>query len=147
MARISLCLLYMRVFVKTWFRMTCWFLIFCFAGYMVGSFFADIFQAWPIAANWDLSVKMIHTTNRRHLFLGNASFNIVTDAALLVLPLCIIWKLKMNWPQKLGISLVFCLGGLTVIASIFRLQSYVAYQGSDPNCKFPRCCELPSSPP
>ena len=125
----------MRVFVKRWFRIACWFLIFCFAGYSFGSFFADIFQAWPLAANWDTDVKMIHTTNRRQLFLANAGFNIATDAILLVLPMFIIWKLHMNWPQKLGLSLVFCLGGLTVIASIFRMQSYVAYTGSDPNCR------------
>ena len=69
--------------------------------------------------------------------LANAVFNIITDMVLLVLPLTIIWGLKkMTWLAKMGLSFAFFLGGLTVIASICRLQAYLVWDDKDPNCTF-----------
>ena len=42
MSRISLVLLYRRIFIQQWFRAVCWFLIFCYAGYALGSAVADV---------------------------------------------------------------------------------------------------------
>ena len=41
----------------------------------------------------------------------------------------------MSWLNKLGLSAIFCLGGLTVVASIFRVVCYLNYNVLDPNCK------------
>ena len=134
-ARISLTLLYRRIFIQPWVRWTCWFLVFCYAGYAVGSFFADIFTFNPIRSAWDLNVKRTHTINIKALYLANSGFNIGTDIILLFLPLGALWNLRMSFWRKLGICLIFCLGCLTCIASIFRLALYYTYNTLDPNCK------------
>ena len=134
-ARISLTLLYHRIFLQSWIRGTCWFLIFCYTGYAVGSFIADICQFWPIESSWDLDVKRTHAIDLKALYLANTGFNIATDAILLFLPLVAIWDLRMTRWRKIGLGLIFCLGCLTVIASIFRLSLYHQYNTLDPNCK------------
>lgn len=134
-ARISLALLYRRIFIQSWVRWTCWFLIFCYAGYAIGSFFADVFTFKPIASGWDLNVTRTHTINIKALYLANSGFNIGTDIVLLLLPLAAIWNIRLSVWRKVGLGLIFSLGCLTVIASIFRLALYYTYNTLDPNCK------------
>ena len=134
-ARISLTLLYRRIFIQSWVRVVSLFLIFCYAGYAIGSFFADIFTFNPIASAWDTHVKRTHTINIKALYLANSGFNIATDFILLILPLAAIYNLRMSRLRKMGLGFIFCLGCLTVIASIFRLALYYTYDTFDPNCK------------
>ncbi|KAL8827248.1 MAG: hypothetical protein Q9191_003301 [Dirinaria sp. TL-2023a] len=132
-ARISLTLLYKRIFIQARIRWICWFLVFCYTGYAIGSSFADIFQFNPIASAWDLNVKRTHSINLKALYLANTGFNISTDFILLILPLAGIWTLRMTPWRKTGLGLIFCLGCLTVIASILRLVLYYSYNTLDPN--------------
>lgn len=96
---------------------------------------ADFCQVLPVEANWNPDVKPTSVIHTKDLYLGNTGFNIATDAILLVLPLSIVWTLRMTWLHKLGLTAVFCLGGLTVVASIFRLVCYLTYNVLDPNCE------------
>ena len=46
--------------------------------------------------------------------MGNAVPNIITDWALLILPIPYIWRLQQSRPQKIALCGVFLLGGLYV---------------------------------
>ena len=130
MARISLVLLYRRLFIaKRWFSWLCWFLVFCYAGYAFGSAVADLCQAIPIEAGWDKNVKASYHMNDQKLYIANAAFNISIDAILLVMPLAVVWTLRMTFLHKVGLSCIFSLGNLTVLASIFRLIHYREVKG------------------
>ena len=96
---------------------------------------ADFCQVLPVEANWNPDVKATSRIDNTKLYYGNTGFNIATDIILLVMPLTVIWALKMTWLSKLALSGVFCLGGLTVVASIMRLKCYLNFTGVDPNCK------------
>jgi hypothetical protein len=61
----------------------------------------------------------------------NAALNIVTDIAVAVLPLPVIKTLNLPRAQKLALTFVFCLGGVTCIISLLRLQSLYAVSVSD----------------
>lgn len=113
-SRISLALLYRRVFIQQWVRSVCWFVIICYIGYAIGSTIADLCEAFPLRSNWDSSIEATRHINGKSLFLANTGFNIATDTILLVLPLVVIWKLWGSWLHKLGLSVIFCLGALTV---------------------------------
>lgn len=52
----------------------------------------------------------------------NAAGNIVTDVAILVLPLPTLWALKLHMNQKLVLVGIFCLGFFTVAVSIVRIK-------------------------
>ena len=134
-SRIALVLLYKRVFwVKKWFAYLCWFLISCYAGYSISTVVTCAVGTLPVEANWNKSIKPTHVIDFRKLQLANCSFNIATDIILLVMPLMVIWTLQMTKAHRAGISAVFCLGVLTVIASIMRC--YYTFNASryDPLC-------------
>ena len=128
-------ILYKRVFVKEWFRWTCWFLICCYAGYSISTVFVDAFGVLPVKAVFDKSITPTHVINWKQLVFANTVFNITTDLILLVLPLTVIWTLKTNRLSRIGLSLIFCLGVLTLVASIMRCYYSFVYDLKDPDCK------------
>ena len=128
-------ILYKRVFVKDWFRWTCWFLIGSYAGYSISTIFVDAFGVLPVQAAFVKSITPTHVINWKKLVLANCVFNITTDLILLVLPLTVIWTLKTNRLPRIGLSLIFCLGVLNLVASIMRCYYSFVYDLKDPDCK------------
>ena len=61
---------------------------------------------------WDKSVNPTCAVNVYAFFIGNAVPNIVTDWALLFLPVPYIWRLHQKTAQKIALCGVFGLGGL-----------------------------------
>ena len=156
-SRISLTLLYRRVFIQSWVRRVCWFIISCYIGYAIGSAVADLCAAFPVQSNWTPGVRATRYIDGKTVFFANCGFNIATDVILLILPLIVIWKMKNTRLYKLGLSAIFCLGVLTVsrfvtflprcnttlkfhtqqvIASIARLVYYCTFDANDPMCEY-----------
>jgi hypothetical protein len=44
--------------------------------------------------------------------VANAASTILTDIAILVLPIPQVWKLQLRRPEKVGVTFAFCLGFL-----------------------------------
>ncbi|KAL9605843.1 MAG: hypothetical protein Q9179_000991 [Wetmoreana sp. 5 TL-2023] len=131
LSRISLCLLYRRIFVQLWFRIICWFFVGAFSCYMISTVIVDSVLTLPVNAFWDSNVKSTRTLDLVKLYTANAAFNIATDTILLFLPLTIVWRLSMTWLQKLGLTAIFCFGALTLVASIARMTTFGAVRGDD----------------
>lgn len=72
---------------------------------------ATVFNCVPVAASWDFTIPATCIDSTK-FFWVSASINVVTDVALLLLPLPLVWKLQMPSKQKTLISLVFVLGGM-----------------------------------
>ena len=97
----------------------------------------DFTSALPVNSIWNRNVKAtISDIDDNKLYIANSGFNIATDAILLILPLIIIWRMQMTWLHKLGLSGIFCLGALTLIASIMRLYYYYKVNVYDGACEF-----------
>lgn len=81
------------------------------AAWQIAQVFVQIFACIPVQASWD---KDIHgncqTINNTRLM--NSVANIVTDFIILLLPLPVIWRLKLPKTQKLALTGVFGLGFL-----------------------------------
>ncbi|KAL8822810.1 MAG: hypothetical protein Q9191_006463 [Dirinaria sp. TL-2023a] len=131
LSRISLVLLYRRIFVQTWFRHVCTAFVVLFTCYGISTFLVDTMAVIPARAYWDPNVTAVRSIDLVKLYRGNAGFNIATDTILLFLPLTIIWKLSMTRMQKMGISLIFCLGALTLVATIARLVVFGGINDDD----------------
>ncbi|KAL9101698.1 MAG: hypothetical protein Q9163_003063 [Psora crenata] len=121
LSRISLVLLYRRIFVQQWFRIICWIFVGIFSGYAISTAIVDVWLTIPINAYWDKTIIPKQKVDEVQLYIANAAFNISTDCILLLLPLTIIWRLNMTSLHKVGLSAIFCLGTLTLVASIVRL--------------------------
>ena len=110
MSKISLTLLYRRIFILQWFNHACWIMIFIFGGYALSTLFVDIFITIPINAQWNTSVEPRHKIDTIVLYRVNAYFNIVTDVILFILPLTVVWRLQMSLARRLGLSAIFGVG-------------------------------------
>ena len=76
----------------------------------------SIFQCVPISALWNRSPNDSSEcgVDDYAFFIGNAVPNIVTDAAILSLPIPVIWKLHRTTSQKIALSGIFMLGSLYI---------------------------------
>jgi hypothetical protein len=75
--------------------------------------FLSIFTCVPPKAFWDKSVKNPRCEVDNNAFLWSISIpNIMTDVALLLLPVPYVMKLSTSWSQKRLILGTFFLGGL-----------------------------------
>lgn len=116
--KFSILLFYRRVFINhttsTWFRVA-WYIItvWCFL-WGVSTFIAAVFQCTPVSYLWTqfsgkTKGKCVDFTA---LLIATAAVNIFTDVAVLVLPMPMVWKMKIEKAQKLAVSGIFLLGGL-----------------------------------
>ena len=101
---------------------------------MISTIVVDSVLHIPVRAYWDHSIKPTHTVDLVKLYIANAAFNITTDSLLLILPLTIIWRLSMTWMQKIGLTAIFCMGALTLVASIARLVFFDQVRTEDISC-------------
>lgn len=81
--------------------------------YAIASIMATIFECTPIPRIWD---KKIPGTciNLTAFWYSNAAANILGDICIFLLPLPVIRSLKLPSREKLGLTMVFCLGFLYV---------------------------------
>ena len=128
-------LLYRRIFVQKWFRNICWFFVAIFSAYMIATIIIDSCLNIPVPAYWDHSITPKRSVDLVKLYVANAGFNIATDSILLILPLTVVWNLSMSWQQKVGLTAVFAMGALTLVASIARLAFFHQVRREDISCK------------
>jgi len=70
-----------------------------------------IFSCNPVNGFWDRSIPSTCIDSTK-FFIGNAVPNMVTDTAILVLPVRMVWRLQMSKKRKVAVSGMFLLGSL-----------------------------------
>ncbi|TVY93984.1 Satratoxin biosynthesis SC1 cluster protein, partial [Lachnellula willkommii] len=94
--------------------------------------FLSIFTCVPPKGFWDKSIHAACNVNSQQFLFGISIPNILTDVALLVLPIPYVLQLKSGWPQKRLLLGTFLLGGFVCLASVMRLVS-VSEESTDPD--------------
>ena len=119
--KISLLLLYIRVFPGRPFRFTAYALMGMVAMYCIGSitFFLGICR--PIESNWILNFQGATCGNQKAGWLGTGVANLLTDVAILSLPMRSVYHLQLPKRTKTAVAAIFGIGFLTVAVSIGRL--------------------------
>lgn len=109
--KISFLLMYYRIFRVPYFKK--W-------AYIIGTFvvlwvitimFAFIFICVPVQKLWYPELPG-HCINQVGTWIANAASTILTDLAILVLPIPQVWKLQLARGQKIALTFAFCLGFL-----------------------------------
>ncbi|RDW78748.1 uncharacterized protein DSM5745_05600 [Aspergillus mulundensis] len=81
----------------------------------------SIFQCRPIKAYWDLEPQYPHTCLDDGAIVFSAStINIFTDVVTTILPMPLIWKLKLPTRQRLAVMGIFGLGIIVDVAGAIR---------------------------
>jgi hypothetical protein len=81
-------------------------------GYNLGSALVNLFSCNPIAKSWDLSITSGSCINRPIFYFANAGLNIGTDFIMIVLPVPMLWNLRLPMRQKAGLVGIFMAGSL-----------------------------------
>ena len=100
--------------------------------WFIASLITGIFRCHPIDVMWD-PVAVASPNIRKYCiddaayYVSTSAFNVALDFWILVLPLSIVWTLQLSARRKVGLSVVFLLGGLYV--------SYVPLSAEISGCK------------
>ncbi|MCJ1263967.1 hypothetical protein MMC22_003838 [Lobaria immixta] len=87
----------------------------------IAVFLTTVFQCVPVRGFWDKTINATCGVNVYAFFYGNSIPNISTDVAILILPMPLIWRLRIPQSQKIMLSGIFILGGFIIAVSITRL--------------------------
>jgi hypothetical protein len=101
----------MRVFVGNKIRLACWIVLSIVIAYFIQGIITAIWTCVPISAFWNLNEEG-KCINKKFLWFFNASFNILTDLMIITLPMPALSSLRLPLRQKIGLMVVFALGGL-----------------------------------
>ncbi|KAI1774062.1 hypothetical protein F4818DRAFT_420727 [Hypoxylon cercidicola] len=87
-----------------------------------GFFFSFIFACIPREKIWRPTVQG-RCINTPVAIAACAALNLVSDLAILVTPIIVVWKLQIPVTKKVGASAVFAVGVFAIVAGIMRLYS------------------------
>ena len=137
MIKISLLLLYRRIFPNRKFHIAVYILIAINVLWCLAFFFRGIWNCVPIRGFWDASVSA-RCWNFKSSTIAYAVTNLSTDVLVLALPVRTIWRLHLSGPRKIALTLIFMLGSFDTLAALIRLLS-AATHDNDPDVT----CECP----
>jgi hypothetical protein len=80
---------------------------------------ATVFQCSPIAFSWNKTLPMGRCFNIRAYLNSSSAPNIFTDLVVLLLPLRTVWGLKISTGRRVGLLMIFLMGGMYVYRSSF----------------------------
>jgi hypothetical protein len=107
--KVSVILLYLRIFVSKGFRISAFVVLFIVVGYSIGGVAATIWQCVPIQGAWLKSIEAV-CINSNIFWVAYAVLNILTDVMVLALPIVPILKLQLGWRDRGLLCGVFLLG-------------------------------------
>lgn len=133
--KVSLLLLYLRIFTDRVFRTTAWGIIAIVIGYDTATVIVTVFQCHSIAKAWNSRIHG-HCINVGASWYATAAFAITTDIAIIVLPIKQISTLRLPRAQKLGLMFLFSLGTFVIATTAIRIVSLgPSTTSSDSTCK------------
>ncbi|KAL8942327.1 MAG: hypothetical protein Q9211_001444 [Gyalolechia sp. 1 TL-2023] len=122
--KFSLLAFYWRIFKQSKIRIPIYVLVAVVSCWGIAGILVILLQCQPVSEYWNrfaVTDSAPHCgVNITQFFYGVAIPNILTDAALLVLPMPFIWKLHLPRAQKLALTSIFILGAFVIGVSITR---------------------------
>ncbi|KAI1504114.1 hypothetical protein F5X99DRAFT_373495 [Biscogniauxia marginata] len=130
--KISILLMFYRIFRFSYIKK---------AAYVIGTFvilwvicitFLFIFICVPVEKLWYPDLPG-HCIDQVGTWIANAASTILSDVAILILPIPRIWQLQLRSTDKVALSCAFGLGFFVVFASAYRFTVLFSYSQLDPS--------------
>ncbi|KAH8889474.1 hypothetical protein GQ53DRAFT_825363 [Thozetella sp. PMI_491] len=126
-AKAAILLEWKRIFVplgtRNMFYWVAWFLISLNSVfYFIATFFV-IFANQPVAKSWDVLLPGSYVFDRKTIDIVATGINLTVDVSIFLLPQPVIWSLKMIKSRRIGLSIMFSLGLLSVACAAGRLYA------------------------
>lgn len=74
--------------------------------------FVFLYRCRPLEKHWDLTITDGFCIDWLKINIFSGVMNTGTDVAILVLPILMLWKLRLPIQQKIGVMIVLMTGGL-----------------------------------
>ncbi|KAL8990702.1 MAG: hypothetical protein Q9177_000702 [Variospora cf. flavescens] len=111
LTKVSILLLYFRLFSPTRvMRLAIHVNLWANVLYYVVGFFLVLLMCNPREAIWDPYVENVKCLDPRAIRITSASFNLISDLAILFIPIFTVWRLQMQRKKKLMTIAVFASG-------------------------------------
>lgn len=128
-AKVSILLLYKRVFTAVWFRRGVYVLL-AYSGVLAVTWtFVLAFQCNPVALSWDHSLTGRCLNVNVIGYLG-AILSVAEDVAIIILPLPELRKLQISTTKRIGVGVMLAIASFAVVTSIIRLKYLVDFSKS-----------------
>ena len=112
MVKISILLLYHRIFPSTGFRKAFLVIGGINVALWISHMVSVVFACVPVAYYWNKKLPNGHCINLNTFAYGITGANFVTDILIWLLPIPWLWSLQMKLPRKLAVIGIFLLGGM-----------------------------------
>jgi hypothetical protein len=111
--KLSFLFLYRRIFTNSVsFFVQWWCVVVLVVGYSVAGMLSSLMSCLPIAMAWDLTITNGVCINKAAFYIANACLNVVTDVAILALPILPISRTCFNRRQRIMLYVLFGSGSL-----------------------------------
>lgn len=109
--KIALLVMYRRIFPMKAFLYATLVVGVIVIAWMISVVLAQIFTCSPVEGAWNVAVAD-HCIDQIKFYYGNSVSNVLTDVAILCLPMPMIWRLNLSKAKKWAVTGAFLAGGL-----------------------------------
>lgn len=111
--KMAILALYHRIFPTKPIRIAVYVILAILIGLTIGNVVADLAACTPFEANWiQPPPPGARCIDKEAFFIYSSIPNIITDLAILVLPMPVVWNLHTNKRMKVGLLVTFAVGSL-----------------------------------
>ncbi|KAJ6004769.1 hypothetical protein N7540_012568 [Penicillium herquei] len=128
--KISILLIYTRIFPTRGFRIASIVLGITIALWALALICLQILQCSPLSRAWNNSISGT-CIDLKGLFIGNGVPNIITDIAILSLPVHAVWRMHASTSHFLSIISIFIFGIFVVFTSVYRFTTMFDFNSTD----------------
>lgn len=111
LVKISVLLFYYRIFPQKRFRYALYGMGTFLVLFFLSSVLAVVLQCLPIHAFWEPDFTH-HCFDQVTFYIAQGSLNFVSDVFVVLMPIPLLWKLRLPLARRVGLVIVFLLGGL-----------------------------------
>lgn len=112
----SILCFYLRFSIERAFRFAVYFVMLVTVGYTLPNAILALYACRPMSAYWDFTVQKEHCVNLDATFHTANTLNMVTDFAILLLPIWMLRPMRVPLSKKIGVSLILMAGGLYALS-------------------------------
>ncbi|KAJ6114835.1 hypothetical protein N7486_000613 [Penicillium sp. IBT 16267x] len=132
--KMSIVLLYYRIFPVTWFRRVLYGISFLVLGWGIAIIVTAGFQCQPYDYFWKQYTDPTaegSCIDVYAFFLSNGSLSVFTDFVILICPISMVWRLQMPMRRKLTVLGIFLLAGFACVAGVIRIYFLTQMYAND----------------
>ncbi|KAF2246840.1 hypothetical protein BU26DRAFT_567180 [Trematosphaeria pertusa] len=130
--QLSIMFFYIRIFgIVDTFRWACYVLVALITGLGIAGFFGQIFFCVPVSKQWN-PTEQGHCIALKPWCSSISLMHVILDFGIVILPMPLIWKLKVSTRSKVILSVLLCLGLIASIISLIKIGCVIDLTGIPP---------------